>query len=534
MNLTTHNLPLPVIPLSPGFSPGLSDSLRKSQHSVTYITFNFSSAGTALPTSREEESQPAFMKYFEDGMRRSNEGDWQGAATAFTRAVELRPNFYPANFNLGVAYGNLINDELAYKSFRKAVDLHGDDPLAHYYLGLAAAMLGKVDASLTSLREAERLGLELTAERAKDLAWAYFTNGFNLMEEAGRERQARQSVATFLWRKAEKVFGRAIELRHSFAEAYFLLGKAYSNLAFTNPESSPEIEGLIDRAFNAYGQVVGDDPILASWAYTEMGMLWSRRGDLGKALELFGRAVETYPENTQALYNRGLVRLTEGQYKGAVEDMLLMTAAAPENASAYHWLGLAYASLEKYTEAETALRRALELNPQDTDARINLGVTAYKQGRPEEAEALFREVLKISPGHENAARMLAEMTEGGAEPGGLQSPTLTGNGTEVLRSLYHLEEPDLITEFVQQNSFLIELLVEAPRRINSVFGEETKLALQLSQDPEDVDSRELFINILTTLSAQEAFPLLERLDEEWWLDISDRADGKLNIRLRYV
>jgi tetratricopeptide (TPR) repeat protein len=534
MNLATHNLPLAGIPLSSGFSPSLSDSLRKSRHAVSYFTFNFSSAGTVPSTSHEGEGQAAFMQYFQDGMRRSDEGDWQGAATAFARAVELRPNFYPAIFNLGVAYGNLLDDELAYKSFRKAIDLHGDDPLAHYYLGLAAAMLGKVEASLTSLREAERLGLELTAERAKDLAWAYFTNGFNLMEEAGWERQVRQSVATFLWRKAEKVFGRAIVLRHSFAEAYFLLGKTYSNLAFISPELTPEIENLIDRAFDAYEKVVGADPILTSWAYTEMGMLWSRCGDQGKALELFGRAVETYPENTQALYNRGLVRLMEGQYKGAAEDMLLMTAAAPENASAYHWLGLAYASMEKYAEAEVPLRRALELDPRDTDARLNLGVTAYKLGRPEEAEAAFREVLQISPGHENAARMLAEMTEGGAEPGGLQSPTLTGNGTEALRSLYNLEEPDLIAEFVQQNSFLVELLAEAPRRINSVFGEETKLVLRLSQDPEDVDSRKLFINILTTLSAQEAFPLLERLDEEWWLDISDRADGKLNIRLRYV
>lgn len=534
MNLTTHNLPLAGIPLSSGISLGLSYSLRKSRHAVSYITFNYSSAGTALPASREEEGQHAFMKHFQDGMRRSDERDWQGAAAAFARAVELRPTFYPANFNLGVAYGNLLDDELAYKSFRKAVDLHGDDPLAQYYLGLAAAMLGKVEISLTSLREAERLGLELTAERAKDLAWAYFTNGFNLMEEAGRERQARQSVATFLWRKAGKVFVRAVELRHSFAEAHFLLGKAYSNLAFTSPESSPEIESLIDRAFDAYGRAVGTDPILTSWAYTEMGMLWSRRGDQGKALELFGRAVDTYPENTQALYNRGLVRLMEGQYEGAVEDMLQMTAAAPDNASVYHWLGLAYASMEEYTEAEAALRRALELDPQDTEARINLGVTAYKQGRQEEAEAAFCEVLKISPGHENAARMLAELNEGRVKPGDLQSPALSGNGTDALSSLYHLEEPDLIAEFVQQNSFLVELLAEAPRHLNSVFGADTELALQLSQDPEDVDSRELFINILTTLSAQDAFPLLERLDDEWWLDVSGRVDGKLNIRLRYV
>lgn len=533
MDLTTHNLPLTGIPLSLGFLPGLSDDLRKPQHAVSYITFNFPSAGPS-PTSPEEEDQPAFIKHFQDGMRRSGEGDWQGAAKAFARAVELRPNFYPANFNLGVAYGNLLDDERAYKSFRKAVDLRGDDPLARYYLGLAAAMLGKVDVSLTSLREAERLKLELTAERTKDLAWAYFTNGFNLMEEAGRERQASQSVVPYLWRKAVKVFGRAIELRHSFAEAHFLLGKAFSNLAYTSRGSSSEIESLIDHALDAYGRVIGDDPVLTSWAFTEMGVAWSRRGDQSKALELFGRAVETYPENTQALYNRGLVRLIEGQYKGAAEDMLLMTAAAPENASVYHWLGLAHASMEEYAEAEANLRRALELDTQDTEARINLGVTAYKQGRLEDAKAAFREVLQISPGHENAARMLDELNESEAEPEDLQPTALSGEDSDALSSLYHLEEPDLIAEFIQPNSFLVELLAEAPRHVHSVFGTDTDLALQLSQDPEDADSHQLFINILTTLSAQDAFPLLERLDDEWWLDVSNRADGKLNIRLRYI
>ncbi len=103
-----------------------------------------------------------------------------------------------------------------------------------------------------------------------------------------------------------------------------------------------------------------------------------------------------------------------------------------------------------------------------------------------------------------------------------------------LRQFYKFCEINSVSGFLRRNRFLVPLLREIPEKIYDYFGKEQKLALKVSFESDSPQSSELWILILTQLPAKDAFPILEKFDEEWWLENLDRTDCKLNTSLEYI
>ncbi|MCI0692184.1 hypothetical protein L0337_09300 [candidate division KSB1 bacterium] len=75
--------------------------------------------------------------------------------------------------------------------------------------------------------------------------------------------------------------------------------------------------------------------------------------------------------------------------------------------------------------------------------------------------------------------------------------------------------------------------METYDKIGNYFGPQPEVVLEVVADPEADDDRELFTFIRTSLPPQEALEKLDQLDENWWLDAGDQADGKLCIHLEF-
>lgn len=58
--------------------------------------------------------------------------------------------------------------------------------------------------------------------------------------------------------------------------------------------------------------------------------------------------------------------------------------------------------------------------------------------------------------------------------------------------------------------------------------------LEVVTEADAEDDRELFAFVQTDLPHQEALARLEQLDEDWWLDASDRAQGKLCMHVEFA
>lgn len=91
----------------------------------------------------------------------------------------------------------------------------------------------------------------------------------------------------------------------------------------------------------------------------------------------------------------------------------------------------------------------------------------------------------------------------------------------------------LVDDFLAEHKFLVLIINEALVKIEKYFGDGQKLVLEISIDPED-GSPDLLLLIQTEKKAVEALPILDKFDEEWWLDNSERAKGLLTIKMEYI
>jgi len=104
----------------------------------------------------------------------------------------------------------------------------------------------------------------------------------------------------------------------------------------------------------------------------------------------------------------------------------------------------------------------------------------------------------------------------------------------LLEKLYIFREPKEVSRFLEDNPFLILLLLEAYGQIERYFGPYPQVFLEVVTDPEAPDDRELFALIHTSLTPDEALDGLDRFDRDWWLDASHTAQGKLCIDVEFL
>lgn len=103
----------------------------------------------------------------------------------------------------------------------------------------------------------------------------------------------------------------------------------------------------------------------------------------------------------------------------------------------------------------------------------------------------------------------------------------------MVEPLYDFRRPREVSTFLQAHPFLLPLLVEAHRKIAEYFDPSAKSILEVITDLESEGGRELFVLVPTHDTPEEALSRLERLDQEWWLDVLPQARGKMTIDVEY-
>lgn len=89
---------------------------------------------------------------------------------------------------------------------------------------------------------------------------------------------------------------------------------------------------------------------------------------------------------------------------------------------------------------------------------------------------------------------------------------------------YDLGEHADALQFVRAHPQLLALLMEARGEIELRFPG-ANVTLRVLTDPEIPDRQDLYVGIETDLCVNDALSRLGELDEAWWLDRADQADG---------
>ncbi len=85
--------------------------------------------------------------------------------------------------------------------------------------------------------------------------------------------------------------------------------------------------------------------------------------------------------------------------------------------------------------------------------------------------------------------------------------------------IYIFNNPIEVKTFLFDHDHLYDTLYEANKRIKRIFEDcVVNIYLQVVKDPEE-NFEQLFVIIKTDLTPDKSVSLLDRFDEEWWLEI---------------
>ena len=113
---------------------------------------------------------------------------------------------------------------------------------------------------------------------------------------------------------------------------------------------------------------------------------------------------ETKVENERAAaryFSRGNRRLSEQDYRGAIQAFEKVHAIYPNSVASLYWIGTAYEGLNNSNEAIKYYKKVLELNPNHTLARQRLGFVYESQGQNEKAIQVYQQALNLVSGQES-------------------------------------------------------------------------------------------------------------------------------------
>jgi tetratricopeptide (TPR) repeat protein len=162
--------------------------------------------------------------------------------------------------------------------------------------------------------------------------------------------------------------------------------------------------GEYGRALELYERALALDPGHAP-AWARRGSALEMQGELDAARTALERALEIAPDDHLALSALAAVLRRKGDPAGALALAERATRASPGYGVAWLNRANALADLGRREEALDALARALEADPGYGKAWFNKGVVLMLLGRRAEALDCFDEALDISPGDPRTLKM---------------------------------------------------------------------------------------------------------------------------------
>ena len=154
--------------------------------------------------------------------------------------------------------------------------------------------------------------------------------------------------------------------------------------------------GLDDRALGVFRQVVQRNPARTE-AWSVLGFLHAKRGELSEAIPAFDRALALSPDDAALCFNAAFAVQRAGDHARAIELMQRAIALDAKLDRAWYGLGLSLAHDGRLEEAVTSFREAARLQPFNPYAGYHLAAVLAKLGRRDEVMAEYRRVKQFDP-----------------------------------------------------------------------------------------------------------------------------------------
>lgn len=164
--------------------------------------------------------------------------------------------------------------------------------------------------------------------------------------------------------------------------------------------------GQLSKALDMYQTILKFDPDMESY-YFNYAIALQRKGDDSKAEEMYLKAIDIWPEYSEALNNLANMYVNDNKISEAIPMFEKAIEYFPDDyPKGYNNLGKAYARNGDLSKAVSHFSKAVEMKPDFFNARINLGTALFQQDRYKEASEQFQFALKIKPNNKIALQRL--------------------------------------------------------------------------------------------------------------------------------
>jgi tetratricopeptide (TPR) repeat protein len=286
--------------------------------------------------------------------------DADGAIAFLKKAVQSKPDFPEAHYNLGLAFMTKGVFAEAWKGYHDAIRLKPTWPLPHNNLGILLRDAGQLDAAKAALEEA--------IKHDANYAEAYSNLGSVLV----RQMKADDAIAAC---------NKALKIK-KFPEAYQNLGNALG------------AKGQRMEAKAAWQAAIRLNEDYAP-AYVNLAIALEREGKREQAIKLMKEAIRRQESSAEAHYNLALLFKANGQWDEAIPEYRLALRYRPHMVAWHIGLINTLSARNRKDEAIATCREALKHHPKAAELHAELARALYDQKDPDGAFREFRLALEI-------------------------------------------------------------------------------------------------------------------------------------------
>ena len=326
----------------------------------------------ALPLFKEDQKQMKAETYVTLANAYNRKGIHKAAITACKKAMEIDPNLSNAHYNLGFAYREEGNDELAKQEFALYDELLKQEgeyieipekPTSkeidkYITLGDNYFKEGKFDEAITEYKKA----LEI---KPRDDILNKLGQAHQQKRLAGKPEEQPAKIDTFTSKKTlDEMPGLEREQELSIEELYDR-GISYYD------------KGMIDKAIEEFKEVLELDPDDIETHY-HLGNAYADKEMFDEAISIYKKVIEKNPEFIDAYLSLSTLYLDMDMVDEAISLCNQAISANPDDSFLCFHLGEAYVRNEQYEEAITAFNKAISINPMDPETQYRLAESYYE------------------------------------------------------------------------------------------------------------------------------------------------------------
>ena len=286
------------------------------------------------------------------------------ARTAFTKALELNPQFLPAA--AGLARLDLAENKPADARARFESVIAKDPKNDLAYLALADVL------SLTKASASDIIAVLKRAVAARPDSVAARVALINAYLQTKDTRAALNEAQ-------EAVAGGSKEPRLLDA-----LGRAQWAAGDTN------------QAIESFNRLAALEP-QSTTALLRLAAVYISRQEMDKAIEALLRAQKIAPADAGVARDLVLAYLTKGQSEDALKQARAFQTAAPKNAAGFMLEGDVYMASKQWGPAERAYREALKVEPNSSAVAIKVYGVLSAASKAQDADAWSRRWISAHP-----------------------------------------------------------------------------------------------------------------------------------------